>query len=172
MESTIFYIIALLMIVLAVMSVTSKHIMRAIVYLLIVMLGITGIYFLIDFQFLAAVQMIVYAGGIIILYITSIMLVERIDAPLDSPDKLRTIIAAIITSVAAGFSIFAITTYNFDEKTVETITTVEQVGFAMLNYGENGYILPFEVISMLLLAAMVGAIVIAKTYNQKSNTSK
>ncbi len=172
MESTIFYIIALVMIVFAVMSVTSKHIMRAIVYLLIVMLGITGIYFLIDFQFLAAVQMIVYAGGIIILYITSIMLVERIDSPLDSPDKVRTTIAAILSFVATGFSIYAITSFDFKESTVETVTTVEEVGRAMLNYGDNGYILPFEVISILLLAAMVGAIVIAKTYNKQSNTSK
>ena len=172
MESIIFYIIAIAMIVFAVMSVTSKHIMRAIVYLLIVMLGISGIYFMIEFQFLAAVQMIVYAGGIIILYITSIMLVERIDAPLDAPDKLKTIISGIIASVAAGMSIFAISTYNFTESTVETDTTVEQVGKALLNYGDNGYILPFEVISILLLAAMVGAIVIAKTYNKKPNTSK
>ncbi|OYT10335.1 MAG: hypothetical protein B6I18_09700 [Bacteroidetes bacterium 4572_112] len=44
-----------------------------------------------------------------------------------------------------------------------------EVGRALLNYGDNGYILPFEVISILLLAAMVGAIVIAKTYNKKSN---
>ena len=170
MESIIFYIIAAVMIVFAVMSVTSKHIMRAIVYLLLVMLGITGIYFLIEFDFLAAVQMTVYAGGIIILYITSIMLVERIDAPLDAPDKLKTIVSGIITTIAAGMSIFAITTYPFKEVDTETVTTVREVGLALLNYGDNGYILPFEVISILLLAAMVGAIVIAKTYNKKSNS--
>lgn len=171
MEQIIFYIIAVVMIVFSVMSVTSKNIMRAIVYLLTVMIGMAGIYFLIEYQFLAAVQMTVYAGGIIILYITSIMLVERINEPLDTPLKWRQIVAFFSTVIAAGISIFAINTFNFDPVEVETITTIEQVGSALLNT-DRGYILPFEVISMLLLAVMVGAIVIAKTHNKKQTSSK
>lgn len=172
MEQIIFYIIAVIMIVFAVMSVTTKNIMRAIIYLLTVMIAIAGVYFLIEFQFLAAVQMTVYAGGIIILYITSIMLVERINEPLDSPNKIHQAVAGIVTTLAAFMSIFAINTYQFNEAGIEAHTTVEQVGKALLNYGDYGYILPFEVISILLLAVMVGAIVIAKTYNKKVSTSK
>lgn len=172
MEQIIFYIIAVIMIVFAVMSVTTKNIMRAIIYLLSVMIAIAGVYFLIEYQFLAAVQMTVYAGGIIILYITSIMLVERINEPLDKPNKIHQAVAGIVTTLAALMSIFAISTFKFNEVGTEAPTTVEQVGKALLSYSDYGYILPFEVISILLLAAMVGAIVIAKTYNKKVSTSK
>jgi len=171
MERITFYVIAMLMIVFAVMSVTSRNIMRAIVYLLFVMLGLAGIYFLIDFFFLGAVQMTVYAGGIIILYITSIMLVERIGEPLDKPKQLQLIIAAALTSLGAGATLFAIFNYDFVQVTEEKITSIADVGRALLNYGDNGFILPFEVVSMLLLAVMVGAIVIAKSYNKKETSN-
>ncbi len=168
METVIFYIVAIIMVVFAMMSVTSRNIMRAIVYLLFVMLGLAGVYFLLEFDFLGAVQLTVYAGGIIILYITSIMLVEKIGESLDKPKLLHQVIAGVITSIAAGVSLFAIYSYNFNEvASVDNVTKISDVGFALLNYGENGYILPFEVISMLLLAAMVGAIVIAKSFNKK-----
>ena len=146
--------------------------MRAIVYLLMVMIAMAGVYFLIEYQFLAAVQMTVYAGGIIILYIVSIMLVERINDPLDSPNQTRQIIAGVLATVGAGMSIFAINSESLTQVGTEKATTIKEVGYALLNYGDKGYILPFEVISMLLLAAMVGAIVIAKTYNKKQTTSK
>lgn len=170
MEKIVFYIIAMIMIVFSVMSVTSRNIMRAIVFLLFVLLGLAGIYFMIDFFFLAAVQMTVYAGGIIILYVTSIMLVERIGEPLDAPSQIRQIIAGGITALAAGATLFAIYDYDFDQVSEGIPFTINDVGIALLNYGDNGFILPFEVISILLLAAMVGAIVIAKSYHKKESS--
>jgi len=115
--------------------------------------------------------MTVYAGGIIILYITSIMLVERIGEPLDAPNQVRQIIAGGITALAAGVTLFAIYDYDFEQVSEGTTTTIAEVGKALLNYGDNGYILPFEVISILLLAAMVGAIVIAKSYHKKESSN-
>jgi NADH-quinone oxidoreductase subunit J len=171
MERIVFYIIAMIMIVFSVMSVTSRNIMRAIVFLLFVMLGLAGIYFMIDFFFLGAVQLTVYAGGIIILYITSIMLVERIGEPLDAPNQVRQMIAGGITALAAGVTLFAIYDYDFVQVTEGTTFTIKDVGLALLNYGDNGFILPFEVISILLLAAMVGAIVIAKSYHKKESSN-
>jgi len=171
MERIVFYIIAMIMITFAVMSVTSRNIMRAIVFLLFVMLGLAGIYFMIDFFFLGAVQLTVYAGGIIILYITSIMLVERIGEPLDASNQVRQWIAGIITTLGAGISLFAIWDYDFTQATESTTTTIKEVGHSLLNYGDGGYILPFEVVSILLLAAMVGAIVIAKSYHKKESSN-
>jgi len=169
MESIVFYIIALIMVVFAVMSVSSRNIMRSIVYLLFVMLGLSGVYFMLEFNFLGAVQLVVYAGGVIILYITSIMLIERIGESLDKPKPLNQILAGIITSIGAIATLFAIYTYDFNEvANINNVTSVQDVGFALLNYGDNGYILPFEIISMLLLAAMVGAIVIAKSGNNSN----
>jgi len=171
MERIVFYIIALIMITFSVLSVTSRNIMRAVTFLLFVMLGLAGIYFMIDFFFLGAVQLTVYAGGIVILYITSVMLVERIGEPLDAPNKVRQWIAGIITALGAGITLFAIWDYDFIQADKANPTTITEVGKALLNYGDNGYILPFEVISILLLAAMVGAIVIAKSYHKKETSN-
>ena len=83
MEKIIFYILALIMIVAAVASVTSRQMLRSVIYLLFVLIGIAGIYFLIDYNFLAAVQLTVYAGGIIVLVIFSVLLVHHIEMQLE-----------------------------------------------------------------------------------------
>jgi NADH-quinone oxidoreductase subunit J len=69
MERIFFYIFAVIIIVFALASVMSKKILRAVVYLLFTLLGIAALYFMMDYNFLGAVQMAVYAGGIIILFI-------------------------------------------------------------------------------------------------------
>ena len=69
MERIIFYTLALIMIVFAIASVTSRKMLRSVIYLLFVLCGVAGIYFMIDYNFLAAIQLTVYAGGIIVLII-------------------------------------------------------------------------------------------------------
>jgi NADH-quinone oxidoreductase subunit J len=162
MEKYIFYILALIMIASAIASVSSRKMLRSVVYLLFVLLGIAGIYFLIDYNFLAAIQLTVYAGGIIVLIIFSVLLVHHIELRLEMASTSRKLLVAVLC--LAGLAAFLYTIYNHDFAVVENYrtTTTAQVGNLLLNYGEGGYILPFEVISVLLLAAMVGAIVIAK----------
>ena len=73
-----------------------------------------------------------------------------------------------------GIGVFLYTIYSYDFNTVEnsqTITTA-QIGERMMSYGEGGFILPFEVISVLLLAAMIGAIVIAKGKKLSNNNNQ
>jgi len=165
MERIIFYIIAILMIVFAVMSVSSRNLMRSIIYLLFALLGIAGIYFMIEFFFLGAVQLTVYAGGIIILYVNSIMLVEKINNPLPSVPFGRKFLAGAVALAGIILTLIAVWSYNFVNiaESQAKETSVKEVGHAFLSYGDKGYILPFELITMLLLAAMVGAIVIAKS---------
>jgi len=71
MEKVIFYILALIMILSAIASVSSRKMLRSVIYLLFTLIGVAGIYFLIDYNFLAAFQLTVYAGGIIVLVIFS-----------------------------------------------------------------------------------------------------
>ncbi len=155
-----------MIIVFAVRSVSNRNIMRSIIYLLFVLLSIAGMYFLMEYNFLGAVQMTVYAGGIIVIYVNSIMLVEKINDPMGINALWKRILAGVMSAIGAGLALFAIWSYDFKVVTTETVTTIEDVGMTMLNYSDTGYILPFEVISMLLLAAMIGAIVIAKTNKQ------
>ena len=162
MEKIIFYILALIMIVFAIASVTSKKMLRSVIYLLFVLCGIAGIYFLIDFNFLAAIQLTVYAGGIIVLIIFSVVLVHHIEMELEVAKLSKKIIVGLACLI--GLGVFLKTIYAHEFNVVENFktTTTEEIGLGLLSYEKGGFILPFEVISVLLLASMIGAIVIAK----------
>jgi NADH-quinone oxidoreductase subunit J len=162
MEKYIFYILAFIMIVAAIASVSSRKMLRSVIYLLFVLVGISGIYFLIDYNFLAAIQLTVYAGGIIVLIIFSVLLVHHIELRLEVASLSKKITVGLLCLI--GLVSFLYTIYLHDFPIVENYytTTTAEVGRLLLSYGEGGFILPFEVISVLLLAAMIGAIVIAK----------
>lgn len=158
-----------MMVVFAITAVTSRRMLRSVIYLLFVLTGVAGIFFLIDYNFLAAIQLTVYAGGIIVLIIFSVLLVHHIELKLEMAKPTRQIITAIACLI--GIGLFLTTIYSYPFEVVEnynTITTAE-IGTILLSYDEGGFILPFEVISVVLLAAMVGAIVIAKGKKLKEN---
>ena len=150
------------MIVAAIASVTSRQMLRSVIYLLFVLIGVAGIYFLIDYNFLAAVQLTVYAGGIIVLVIFSVLLVHHIEMELEMAKLSKKLLTGLVCLI--GLGIFLATIYSTDFIVVENYksTTVEDIGMGLLSYEAGGFILPFEVISILLLAAMIGAIIIGK----------
>lgn len=150
------------MIVFAIASVTSRQMLRSVIYLLFVLIGVAGIYFLIDYNFLAAVQLTVYAGGIIVLVIFSVLLVHHIEMELEMAKLSKKILTGLVCLI--GLGVFLATIYSTDFNVVENYksTTVEDIGMGLLSYDAGGFILPFEVISILLLAAMIGAIIIGK----------
>lgn len=162
MERIIFYLIALVMIVFAIKAVTSRKMLRAVIYLLFVLIGIAGLYFLVDYTFMAAVQLAVYAGGVIVLIIFSVLLVHHIELRLEVSTMSQRIISGILTAFGFAATTYAIFTYEFD--VIENYNSIEMrdIGLGMLSYEAGGFILPFEVISVLLVAVMIGAIVIAK----------
>ncbi|MBA4319145.1 MAG: NADH-quinone oxidoreductase subunit J [Flavobacterium sp.] len=162
MEKIVFYILALIMIVFAIASVTSRQMLRSVIYLLFVLIGVAGIYFLIDYNFLAAVQLTVYAGGIIVLVIFSVLLVHHIEMELEMAKLSKKLLTGLVCLI--GLGVFLATIYSTDFIVVENYksTTVEDIGMGLLSYEAGGFILPFEVISILLLAAMIGAIIIGK----------
>jgi NADH-quinone oxidoreductase subunit J len=172
MERYIFYILALIMIVFAIASVSSRKMLRSVIYLLFTLVGVAGIFFLIDYNFLAAVELTVYAGGIIVLIIFSVLLVHHIEMRLEVAKLSKRILTAIACLI--GIGVFLTTIYSYDFNVVEkaTTTTTAQIGAGLLSYGEGGFILPFEVISVLLLAAMIGAIIIAKGKKLESNNDE
>ena len=161
MERIIFYILAFIIIFFAIASVSSKKMLRAVIYLLFVLIAISGIYFMVDYSFLGAVQLAVYAGGVIVLIIFSVLLVHHIELNLEIASTKKKIIAAIVSVAGVVAVLPVIWSHSFNEVGSDKIE-VKDIGERMLSYGEGGFILPFEVISLLLLAVMIGAIVIAK----------
>ena len=162
MEKVIFYILALIMIVSAIASVSSRKMLRSVIYLLFTLIGVAGIYFLIDYNFLAAVQLTVYAGGIIVLVIFSVLLVHHIEMQLELAPLSKKILTGLACLIGLGLFLFTIYTNDFAVVENSKTTTVEDIGRGLLSYDAGGFILPFEVISILLLAAMIGAIIIGK----------
>ena len=162
MERIIFYILALMMVVFAISAVTNRKMLRSVIYLLFVLSGVAGIFFLIDYNFLAAIQLTVYAGGIVVLIIFSVLLVHHIELKLELAKPVRQVSTAIACLIGIGVFLAIIYSYPFQVVENNITTTTAEIGSILLSYGEGGFILPFEVISILLLAAMIGAIIIAK----------
>ncbi len=162
-KAVIFYILAAEMLIFSVLAVTSLRILRAAVYLLFALAGTAALYFMVDYFFLAAVQLVVYAGGIVVLIIFSVLLTSHISERIPHPGWAKMSLAAVTTLAAAIITAYTLIEEGFKPAAGEQLTySMSFIGERMLGYGEGGYVLPFEVISILLLAAMIGAIVIAK----------
>jgi NADH-quinone oxidoreductase subunit J len=161
-STIIFYLLAALTLACGLLSVTTRQIFRAAIYLLFCLIGIAGIYFWLQYEFIAAVQIVVYAGGIAVLIIFSIFLTQQAGEKLPKQKLERKIIAAL--AVFCGFALTMLQVYQYEFQMAvgnASSPSVQAIGRQMLNVEESGYALPFEVISMLLLAALVGCIVIA-----------
>ena len=171
MERIFFYIFAIIIIVMALASVTSRKILRAVIYLLLTLLGIAGLYFMLEYNFLGAIQMAVYGGGIIILFIFAVFLVHQIDGKLEEPSITKKIIMALISAFGAGITLLTIYAHPFKVVEATKEFDIKDIGRGLLETGDGGFILPFEVISVLLLASMIGSIIIAKGKKTKTKSS-
>ncbi|MGL6268464.1 MAG: NADH-quinone oxidoreductase subunit J family protein [Chitinophagaceae bacterium] len=161
-ETIIFYLLAATTLISAMLAVSSRQLFRSAVYLLFSLIGIAGIYFWLQYEFIAAVQIVVYAGGIAVLIIFSIFLTQKSGEELPKQNAGRLMFSALAALAGFGLTILQIIKYSFI-KTNDTAVdaTVLAVGTRMLGVGKEGFALPFELVSMLLLAAMIGCIVIA-----------
>lgn len=158
-----FIIFAAVIIVCSVLTVTSRRILRAATFLLFVLVATAGLYFMLRFNFLAAIQLTLYAGGIVVLIIFSILLTSQIGQKLETATLKKKLVAFIASVFGAVICIITILAHKFPVEAVNPgRTDVSTIGRSLLNTGKHGYALPFEVISILLLAAMVGAIILAK----------
>jgi NADH-quinone oxidoreductase subunit J len=161
--SITFYILSAIILVFSLLSVTSRRLLRAAIYLLFVLIGTAIFYFLLDYLFLAAVQVIVYMGGVLVLIIFSIVLTSHLAERLQVVPLLTGIVSALACVIGAA----TVLSVLFSQKMMASVGDeiaydVSAIGHSLLSYEKWGYVLPFEVISILLLAALIGAIVIAK----------
>lgn len=164
-----FSLFAFIIVVCSILTVTTRRILRAAIYLLSVLIATSGLYFLLNYEFLAAVQLTLYAGGIVVLIIFSILLTSHINQKFAVISWKKSVFSAI--AVALGFILTSITLINYNFTTtvvVERDVNMDIIGTDLMSYSKNGYALPFEVISILLLGAMIGAIVIAKKQPKKN----
>jgi NADH-quinone oxidoreductase subunit J len=134
--------------------------------LLFVLFATAGLYIMLDYEFLGAVQIAVYAGGIVVLVVFAILLTSK---PGDSSSRLTSkkrtvgIIASLFSLAALGYAILSrpefLTTFC---PTEETPLTMNRLGEILLGTEKFGYLLPFEAVSVLLLACIIGGVVVAR----------
>ena len=168
-----FVFLAVFIILSSIATVTTKSIIRAATYLLFVLLGTAGLYFLLGYTFLGAVQIMVYAGGIIVLYVFSILLTSGQQEVLSKTTKKSIFASAALSLV--GFCVFLFMLFKqelfkgvaalgapTEPVGVEGYNSIQEIGKNLLSTGEGGYLLPFEAVSVLLLACIVAGLLIAR----------
>jgi NADH-quinone oxidoreductase subunit J len=163
----LFYTLATLIVGSAILTVTAKKMMRAATYLLFVLIGTAGLYLLLNYHFLAAVQLSVYAGGVLILFIFAILLTSAKGDTTEPGDGKR-IATGVITAVAGlAVTLFVLFKSRFFYADNTTITGDQEmdmklIGQTLMGTEKYQYLLPFEVLSILLLVCIIGGILIAR----------
>lgn len=163
-ELIIFLVLALCVAVLSVMTVTTKSIIRAATYLLFVLFGTAGFYFLMGYTFLGSVQVMVYAGGIIVLYVFSILLTSG-EGDIAGKLKRSKFLAGLGATIGGAIIVVFITLKHKFIATTDVVpleVNIKTIGHHMLSGDKYGYLLPFEAVSILLLACIVGGLLIAR----------
>jgi NADH-quinone oxidoreductase subunit J len=167
-----FGLFSAIIIVFSVLSVLSRRILRSAVFLLFVLIATAGLYFMLEYQFLAGVQLTIYAGGIVVLIIFSILLTSHISYKFEKPHILIVLSGILVSLTGIIITIWSILSFHF--KATENLPVsndMKTIGRQLIENGQNGYALPFEVISILLLAAMIGSIIIARKENNIKNNN-
>lgn len=160
-----YWIIALAIVIFSVLTVTTRKILRAATYLLFTLFATAALYFKLDYEFLGTVQIAVYAGGIVVLFVFSILLTTR---PGDNSEKLESrkqslgIIGALAAAAAGGWALCSRCADIFKSLPDMSNPDMQSLGTALLGTGTEQYLLPFEAISVLLLACIIGGVVVAR----------
>jgi NADH-quinone oxidoreductase subunit J len=192
-SAVVFYMLAFFILATGLLAVTSRKIFRSAIWLLFSLTGIAGLYFWLQMEFIAAVQIVVYVGGIVVLIIFSIFLSQQSGKDLPVPVRGRRVVSALL--VCAGFVLTCLLVEHYAFRpsgysvagagvgaenmgagagggagNMGVVTgggdmggnaSVGNIGAQLLSTSEHGYVLPFEVVSILLLAAMIGCIAIS-----------
>ena len=168
-EAIAFYTLSVLILGFAVLVVSTRNTVHCVLFLVSDFLLVAALYVVLSAEFLAVIQILVYAGGIVVLYLFVVMLVNLKRPPETHFDPRRAARLGLLLAGAVLAELVAIVFYTAANppSSVEAVATavspvsggnVEQLGYLLY----TDYLIPFEVASMLLLVAMIGAIVLAK----------
>lgn len=169
-EQIIFFVLAAIIVFSSIMAVVTPKIIRSAVFLLFVLLGTAGLYLLLDYHFLMAVQIAVYAGGVMVLFIFAILLTNRPGESIKREKPMRMFLSGLLAFAGLGVCGHLIfhnigRVYNYVAKPE---LKMEDLGLTLLGTGKYEFLLPFEAISILLLACIIGGLMIARDNKDKT----
>jgi NADH-quinone oxidoreductase subunit J len=164
---TVFAGLGVASLVFSVLAVSSKSLLRAATYLLLVLLCTAGFYLFLNYHFLAAVQISVYAGGVVVLFIFAIFLTSNKKDTMQRHQAQKYIMGALAALGGIAITAFALLKHQFVYSSNHTIEgdqeiNTKAIGEALMGTEKYQYLLPFEVVSILLLACIIGGILIAR----------
>jgi NADH-quinone oxidoreductase subunit J len=164
-QAIVFYVLSAFILGFAVLVITARNTVHSVLFLVVNFLFVAALYVLLGAQFLAVIQVLVYAGGIVVLYLFVVMLVNLKRPPEAHSDphrraRLGLVLSLVVLLELAGIGYLEYGGAPLSPPPAQVLSpnNVAEVGYAMY----TDYLIPFEVASMLLLVAMIGAIVLAK----------
>jgi NADH-quinone oxidoreductase subunit J len=165
----VYFVVAIAIVLFSYKAVTTRKILRAATYLLFVLLSTAVIYFQLGYQFLGAVQIAVYAGGIMVLFVFAILLTHKPNESTRLIDSHRKGIGVGISVAAAIVLLFALFYMPLlhgmslsECLAAGNEITMRDLGEAFTGSDRFQYLLPFEAISVLLLACIIGGVTVAR----------
>ena len=164
LELATFVVLSVVMLVSAILVITRRNAVHSVIWLIVTLFSVGGIFLLQHAEFLFAVQIILYVGGIMVLFLFVVMLVD-IDVSLKQARFARQWPVALLTAVLL-LGILGFALYNHSQglnlpsrpMTSAPVLNTQAIGMALY----QNYMLPVEIASVLLLVAMVGAVIMAK----------
>jgi len=167
-EAITFYFLSACILGFAVLVISTRDTVHSVLFLVLDFLFVAALYVLLGAQFLAAIQILVYAGGIVVLYLFVVMLVNLKRPPEAHADPHRKTNWGFALSIAVLVELGIVAAYSYARPApalaaaalppAPVTGNTEQVGWLLY----TSYLIPFEIASMLLLVAMIGAIILAK----------
>ena len=167
-----FCILAVVILGSALLCVTTTRIMRAATFMLFVLFGVAGIYFLLDYTFLGAAQISVYAGGVTMIYVFAIQLVSKrtLQGMVEKIKTSRLIgngLVVLAGLIVVGLILVKTGFYTNFDAMPDTEVSMKEIGMALVGSEKYQYVLPFEFISVFLLACIIGGLVVARKEESK-----
>jgi NADH-quinone oxidoreductase subunit J len=163
-ETIAFYAIAAYILAFAILVVSTRDTVHSVLFLVLDFLGVAALYVLLGAEFLAVIQILVYAGGIVVLYLFVVMLVNLKRPPELYEDPHRQTLLGVFLAVAILLELVLVSARVYlrqpppQTAALPVSGNTSEVGWMLY----TNYLIPFEIASMLLLVAMIGAIVLAK----------
>jgi NADH-quinone oxidoreductase subunit J len=154
-----FWVLALVLVGSALAVVLSKNLFHAVLWLALALTGTAGIFLILEAEFLAAVQLLLYAGGIVTIMVFAIVVTERLVGERISQTNRRIVAGALAVAALAGTIVTTIWRQPLDAPAAaQTGDITRDIGQAVM----TRYVLPFELLALLMLAGLMGAIYFAR----------
>jgi len=165
-----FYILCAALLGLAGVTVLARNLFRSALGLLGVLVCTAVLFLLLRAEMVALVQVMVYIGGIMIFVLYAVLLTSELAGKMEHPSVLKVVAALVVSGTVLTFLVGLARKTGTDGNAVAAgdpanlvdIASLQSLGLRLLDPGPGGFLVPFELISVLLLAAMVGAIALAR----------